>query len=534
MPRLISLHSRSSRQRSARKSLRSLTARMEPLEARQLMAASAYMSGNEFRFYGTNLHDTVVISVDTKNTPTKADDVFVVNYSAPGTPNAKFTVPLASVKDIFANMEGGSNSFTNNTAVPCTVQCGDDGDSIVCGSGNDSVFGGPGNDSINGGGGNDAIWSVAGNDVIFGGDGNDSIHGGLGNDSIHGGGGADYLYGEEGDDWLNGDTGFDVVHGGDGNDTIVSLDNAFDLVYGDAGSDSFWTDAGVIDPLNDASAAEVAAGHIHPIAGFQPYSIVGIGAIPVSTTLNGPKLFDPYATDPNLGLANYAASPLFSHNGPAPADVKQGSIGDCYFMAGLGAVAKTAPDRIRQLVVDLGDGTYAVNFHNNGKNAFVRVDADLWTKFDGSLGYAKKGIDGSIWVPIVEKAWAFYRNNKATYSSTEGGNNLGIDWCDALGLSHIDFPTNLSPNATSFLTTIRNELLAGKAITIGGPAALAPGIPLIATNYRRGQHIFTVDSVIMQNNVPVSLKLRNPYGSYVTVSATEAYFCCGGIKIVTV
>jgi hypothetical protein len=185
-------------------------------------------------------------------------------------------------------------------------------------------------------------------------------------------------------------------------------------------------------------------------------------------------------------------------------------------------------------VVDLGDGTYAVNFHNNGKDVFVRVDADLWTRFDGSLGYAKKGIDGSIWAPIVEKAWAFYRNNQATYSSTEGGNNPGADWGDALGLSHFDFPTTLSPNATAFLSTIQAELKAGKAVTIGGPAALAPGIPLIPTNYHRGQHIFTVDSVIVQNNVPVALKLRNPYGSYVTVSAAEAYYCSGGIRVVTV
>ena len=46
-------------------------------------------------------------------------------------------------------------------------------------------------------------------------------------------------------------------------------------------------------------------------------------------------------------------------------------------MSTLSSVAKTDPDRIRQSVVALGDGTYCVQFMRNNQATFVRVDGDL-------------------------------------------------------------------------------------------------------------------------------------------------------------
>ena len=41
------------------------------------------------------------------------------------------------------------------------------------------------------------------------------------------------------------------------------------------------------------------------------------------------------------------------------------------------SIAKTNPSDIRNDIVGLGDGTYAVRFHRGDSDSFVRVDADL-------------------------------------------------------------------------------------------------------------------------------------------------------------
>ena len=88
-------------------------------------------------------------------------------------------------------------------------------------------------------------------------------------------------------------------------------------------------------------------------------------------------------------------------------------------MAALGSAAKSNANSVRQTVVDLGDGTYAVALGNS----FYRVDADLPTRSAQSkdLTYAKFGLSGSMWVPIVEKAYAHFRTGANTYESLNGG-----------------------------------------------------------------------------------------------------------------
>ena len=153
---------------------------------------------------------------------------------------------------------------------------------------------------------------------------------------------------------------------------------------GGAGSDSCWCDAPATETISDLDGAESAAGHVHRISAYYACTIddgstvTSLGAPGLSR--NGMSLADPVRESGDGGLlANFAANPLFSTAGPSRDDIDQGSVGDCYFVAALSAIAGTNPDVIRQTVADLGDGTYAVNFHGVfGTGVYVRVDADLW------------------------------------------------------------------------------------------------------------------------------------------------------------
>ena len=89
--------------------------------------------------------------------------------------------------------------------------------------------------------------------------------------------------------------------------------------------------------------------------------------------------FSDPSTDGAYTYHSFASNPLFSDAGPRPDDVIQGDVGDCYFLSVLSSVAKVDPMLIKQSIVDLGDGTFAVQFTRDEKQIFIRVDADLAT-----------------------------------------------------------------------------------------------------------------------------------------------------------
>ncbi|WP_428941004.1 C2 family cysteine protease [Fontivita pretiosa] len=331
------------------------------------------------------------------------------------------------------------------------------------------------------------------------------------------------LFGEAGNDCLYGGTDADFSFGGDGNDVIVSIGGSQnDNNYGQAGYDSFWVDAEDTDYI-DASAYEHSSRRVHRVAGFMNLRWqLGPGEYQqaVSRELNGQALIDPVAHTMGYSKKNFQGKPLFADAGPTPDDVFQGSIGDCYFMAPLSSLARTHTHSIRQLVADLGDGTFAVHFRRGGQDVFVRVDADLYTDSGGSPAYARLKMQESMWVPVVEKAWAFFRNNEGTYASIAGGNNPGTGWWEALGVNSGRLPAESFPDANVYLTWIKAQLDAGMTVIAGGPAGFANSD---FQGERRGQHVYMVDTVNTINGMPTSIKLRDPYGSYITIGVQHFF-----------
>jgi hypothetical protein len=330
---------------------------------------------------------------------------------------------------------------------------------------------------------------------------------------------------------MYGGAGDDTVCGGDGNDVLVTVGGGqSDHVYGEGGTDSFWVDAEATETV-DASFGEVLMGNCHRVGGFQTLRAVGTTTTTNQTPsreLNGQNLLDPADSGTT---ANFSDRPLFASTGPSKDDIAQGGVGDCYFLAGLSSIAKTNANRIQQSVVDLGDGTYGVQFFSGGSPQYYRVDGDL--PVSGSTPvYAKLGGQNSNWVPIMEKAFTFFRSNQGTYASIANG------WMSEAYLGLGSSSVAESTNGSDILNWLKSQLDAGKAVTFATlPGAVPAGCPCV------GSHAYMVESVNCVTfplpfggsiSIPVSVTLRNPWGydgagsdsntsdGYVTLTGAQA------------
>jgi hypothetical protein len=328
---------------------------------------------------------------------------------------------------------------------------------------------------------------------------------------------------------LYGGSGKNLLQAGSGDDTLVCIGSKADTLIGGVGNDSFWTDASPKEKIVNLRPDEIAAGNVHRVGSLFPgTTTVSPSAhktrVPsLAKQLHVRRLPEPITTDGST-YSNFSNHPLFSSAGPFENDIYQGSIGDCYFLATLSAITKVDPWRIRQSVLDMGDGTYLVQFSKGESKVFIRVDGQLPVMPDGQLDYAGTGAGGSIWVAIMEKAYTIFHGPVASYASIDGG------WMDqaftALGATPSDIYA--APTPTALLSQIQQNINAGQAVTlaVNNPA---DGAPLI------GSHAYTVDAVTTDADGNLTgLRLRNPWGidgagndgnndGYVTVTAQQAY-----------
>jgi hypothetical protein len=414
--------------------------------------------------------------------------------------------------------------------------------------------------SINGGNGADrivvansvktscAINGGNGDDTIVGGSATDAISGGNGNDSIYGSGGNDSLFGQNGNDSLYGNNGNDSLVGGAGDDVIVSVGGGqSDTLEGDGGFDSFWSDNSSAERVTDTlSSDERYNGAWHQIGGFIDFFDANGNATPIPTELNAQDLPDPtldwdangnYTAD---GFSDFGDLPLFNANGPTMDDIHQGRIGDCYFLSTLAAVAGTNPAWLRQSIVNFGDGTFGVRFMTeNGGESFVRVDGDLPAMRTSSGGvtpaYDGLGIGGTIWAPILEKAWAYFRDPAncqhgvayTTYHNIVGGwmrePMIAMGGVDTYNNDPYNLPFS---DGYDLLSWVQNEIAAGRTVTMA--TNNSPSSVLV------GMHAYTVVGVVQDSSGQWLLQVRNPWGSdgynsrdgnndgYVFLTASEA------------
>lgn len=226
---------------------------------------------------------------------------------------------------------------------------------------------------------------------------------------------------------------------------------------------------------------------------------------------------------PKSVLADYARSggSLFV-DGIAVSDVNQGTAGDCYLIAAIGGLAVTNPQVLQAAFIENAsiDGvrSWGVRFFDGaGKPHWVTVNDTLPvepadnTKLAYS-GPAGKSLNGEIWLPLMEKAYAQINSlgilprrestGQNSFAAIEGGfgdplgalvgarvvayvepgTNLGVndyldvravDRSDAAALAQFEADLKAVVNAGKSIwvgvtQTLKNE--AGKQLLVGGHA----------------------------------------------------------------
>ncbi|MEH1907200.1 C2 family cysteine protease [Nostoc sp.] len=202
-----------------------------------------------------------------------------------------------------------------------------------------------------------------------------------------------------------------------------------------------------------------------------------------------------------------AISGSLFQNGISANDIKQGALGDCYYLATLSSIAQKKPNDIKNMFIDNGDNTFTVRFFNSGVANYVTVDRYL-PSFAGQLVYASPGSSNNnsnneLWVALAEKAYAqlgelgWSRPGSTTnaYPSIEGG------WMDYVTrqVTGLDATSQQVNNMTK--TQLIDLVSSNKVLT----AAFINGANYSVVN----DHSYSVTSYNAANG---TFKIRNPWG----------------------
>lgn len=192
-----------------------------------------------------------------------------------------------------------------------------------------------------------------------------------------------------------------------------------------------------------------------------------------------------------------------------PNDIKQGSMGNCYFLSALSVLAEHS-QRITKLFVSdqINDsGVYGIYVNKNGAWTTVLVD-DYFPCLGPSAGPAFSKSNGSeMWVLLLEKAWAKLHS---CYEKIELGLTKDV-LRDLTGAPCMVFTTE-DPNAWEKLLDAESKkyLLTASAGNTKASLALIEQMGLI------GQHAYAILDVqqVSTPSGPVRLlQMRNPWGN---------------------
>lgn len=257
----------------------------------------------------------------------------------------------------------------------------------------------------------------------------------------------------------------------------------------------------------------------------------------------------------------WASGDLFGNDGKISlTDIQQGDLGDCYFLASLGATLVQHTAAIQNMFIDNGDGTFTVRLFPEYDGSvsrtpdYVTVDrylpVNVYDANQGTWGEHFAHYDNQsvgLWVALAEKAYAQFaeegysqRNNSNlngsglgyvpnSYASIEGGSGFrAMPSLTGLPAGYLaNFPVN-GVDPSSYLGGIPSlQTIA---------AALSQGLAMTAdTTGTSDTHIDPYTGIVMNHEYVVvganlsngTLTLYNPWGD-----SSAATGDSGGYKVI--
>lgn len=115
--------------------------------------------------------------------------------------------------------------------------------------------------------------------------------------------------------------------------------------------------------------------------------------------------------------------------------VKQGQLGDCYFVTAVSSLVQRSPKKIMEIMTDKGDYVEVKFYNEEKKRSTVRVNKSVVKYSNGEHPIVGKDAytRGSVWVQLLEKAYATFLNT--SYTKIQQG-VVGDAWKHLLGIDY--------------------------------------------------------------------------------------------------
>ncbi|GAA4065010.1 MULTISPECIES: C2 family cysteine protease [Actinomadura] len=229
---------------------------------------------------------------------------------------------------------------------------------------------------------------------------------------------------------------------------------------------------------------------------------------------------DEKSDNPATAWGSVPNARLWGNGGqPSLEDLNQGGLGDCWWLAGMGALAQTPEgrERLRNMIRQNPNGTYTVTFPDGER---VTVTPYFPINKDGNLSFANpEGQPPTIWPLVLEKALA----------QKEGGYEEIVGGDPGNGMETLTGHDSESEDADDVSREdLQNWLRNGKAVTVSTKdEGDVDGKP-IYKNRLHANHAYVVKGITQDGKV----ELYNPWGyDHATLTMEEFNQYLSGVDI---
>jgi hypothetical protein len=207
-------------------------------------------------------------------------------------------------------------------------------------------------------------------------------------------------------------------------------------------------------------------------------------------------------------------------------DIQQGSIGDCFFLSAVGAIAQKDPTFIHDMIHDNGDGTATVNFFATPGAAATPITVTMtldngYSQAELSEDY-ELSADGThweyeIWPQVLEKAYGGFLATLPPGSggpqTLNDGGRADIAWQQMTTQAATNTVTT-SMSATDIATQIKSAYAAGQKVVLSSNTSMTDPyawVDLVSYQLVSG-HAYVLQAIEQDAVGDDVLVLYNPHG----------------------